>query len=53
MAIQLSDEMILMTPESVVQDQPCNLIMKGSFNTLFQEEHIGFDAEKGKFVIKG
>jgi hypothetical protein len=27
--------------------------MKGSFNTLFQEEHIGFDAEKGKFVIKG
>jgi iron complex transport system ATP-binding protein len=53
MAIQLSDEMIIMTPESVVQDQPCNLIMKGSFNTLFQEEHIGFDAEKGKFVIKG
>jgi iron complex transport system ATP-binding protein len=53
MAIQLSDEMILMTPESVVQDQPCSLIMKGSFNTLFQEEHIGFDAEKGKFVIKG
>ena len=53
MAIQLSDEMILMTPESVVQDQPCNLIMKGSFNTLFQDEHISFDAEKGKFVIKG
>jgi iron complex transport system ATP-binding protein len=52
MAIQLSDEMILMTPESVVQDQPCNLIMKGSFNTLFQEEHIGFDAEKGKFTTK-
>jgi iron complex transport system ATP-binding protein len=53
MAIQLSDEMIIMTPESVVQDQPCNLIMKGSFNTLFQDEHILFDAEKGKFVIKG
>ena len=53
MAIQLSDEMIIMTPESVVQDQPCNLIMKGSFNTLFQDEHIVFDAEKGKFVIKG
>ena len=53
MAIQLSDEMIIMTPESVLQDQPCNLIMKGNFNTLFQDEHIFFDAEKGKFVIKG
>ena len=51
MAIQLSDEMIIMTPENTVQDQPCNLIMKGSFNTLFQDEHIVFDSEKGKFVI--
>lgn len=51
MAIQLSDEMIVMTTENVLQDQPCNLIMKGSFSTLFNEEHILFDAEKGKFVI--
>ena len=51
MAIQLSDEMIIMTPENVVQDQPCNLIMKGSFNTLFEDDHIVFDSEKGKFVI--
>lgn len=51
MAIQLSDEIIIMTLETVVQDQPCNLIMKGSFNTLFKDEHIIFDAEKGKFVI--
>ena len=51
MAIQLSDEMIIMTPETIVQDQPCNLILKGSFNTLFQGEHIVFDSEKGKFVI--
>lgn len=51
MAIQLSDEMIIMTPESTAQDQPCNLILKGSFNTLFQDEHITFDGEKGKFVI--
>jgi iron complex transport system ATP-binding protein len=51
MAIQLSDEMIIMTPENVVQDQPCNLIMKGSFNTIFKDEHIVFDSEKGKFVI--
>lgn len=52
MAIQLSDEMIIMTPEKVEQDQPCNFISKGSFNTLFQDEHISFDSEKGKFVIK-
>lgn len=51
MAIQLSDEIIIMTPENVVQDQPCNLIMKGNFNTLFKDEHIIFDSEKGKFVI--
>jgi iron complex transport system ATP-binding protein len=51
MAIQLSDEMIIMTPENVVQDQPCNLIIKGSFNTLFKDENIVFDNEKGKFVI--
>lgn len=51
MAIQLSDEMIIMTPETVLQDQPCNFISKGSFNTLFKDEDIVFDAEKGKFVI--
>ena len=52
MAIQLSDEMIIITPENTVQDQPCNLILKGSFNTLFKDEHIVFDNEKGKFVIR-
>lgn len=51
MAIQLSDEIIIMTPENTAQDQPCNLILKGSFNTLFKDEHIVFDSEKGKFVI--
>jgi iron complex transport system ATP-binding protein len=51
LAIQLSDQMIIMTPDLVVQDEPCNLISKGSFTTLFKDEHITFDAEKGKFVI--
>ncbi len=51
LAIQLSDEMILMTPEKVEQDQPCNLISKGSFTNLFKGEHITFDAEKGRFVF--
>ena len=51
LAIQLSDEMIIMTPEMVVQDEPCNLISKGAFATLFKDEHIIFDAEKGKFIV--
>ena len=51
LAIQLSDEMIIMTSELIVQDEPCHLISKGSFATLFQDEHITFDAEKGKFIV--
>ena len=51
MAIQLSDEMIIMTPETVVQDEPCNFISKGSFTTIFNDDHIVFDTEKGKFII--
>ena len=51
LAIQLSDEMIVMSESSVEQDQPCNLITKGVFNTLFKDSSITFDVEKGKFVI--
>lgn len=51
LAIQLSDEMIVMTENNVVQDEPCNLISKGVFNSLFKDEKITFDSEKGKFVI--
>ena len=51
LAIQLSDEMIVMTEENIVQDQPCNLISKGVFNSLFKDETITFDSQKGKFVI--
>ncbi|HNP32839.1 MAG TPA: ABC transporter ATP-binding protein [Flavobacterium sp.] len=51
LAIQLSDEMIVMTDNIVVQDQPCNLISRGVFNTLFKDSSIIFDGEKGKFVI--
>jgi iron complex transport system ATP-binding protein len=44
--------MIVMIPETVVQDEPCNLINKGIFNTLYKDEHIAFDNEKGKFIIQ-
>lgn len=52
LAIQLSDEMIVMTEGNVTQDQPCNLISKGIFSSLFKEDTIVFDGEKGKFIVK-
>ena len=51
LAIQLSDEIIVMTPENIVQDNPCKLIENGIFNNLFNDTSIEFDAKKGKFVI--
>ena len=51
LAIQLSDEMIVMTENNAIQDEPCNLISKGVFNTLFKDENIIFDGKKGKFVV--
>lgn len=51
LAIQLSDEMIVMTEEKVYQNQPCNLISEGVFNRLFEDEKISFNGKKGKFVV--
>ncbi len=51
LAIQLCDEMIIMTPEKTVQGQPCELIESGIFNVLFDDKSIGFDKEKGKFIF--
>lgn len=52
LAIQLSDEMIVMTKNGIIQDTPCRLIESGIFNSLFDDEAISFDAEKGKFLFK-
>ncbi len=51
LAIQLADDMIVMTEESIVQDEPCNLIAKGIFDQIFKDETITFDTVKGKFII--
>lgn len=51
LAIQLSDEMIVMTPKNIVQDNPCKLIESGIFKNLFNDSSIVFDDKKGKFVI--
>jgi iron complex transport system ATP-binding protein len=52
LAIQLSDEMIVMTNEKVIQNQPCQLIIDGTFSNLFPTENLSFDSEKGKFIIR-
>jgi len=52
LAIQLSDYMIVMTEGFCIQDQPCNLIEKGVFDTLVKEEHIVFDKIHGKFIVR-
>ena len=52
LAIQLSDEMIVMLPGTVLQDTPCNLIENQIFDQLFKDENIVFDSEKGKFIIR-
>ncbi len=51
LAIQIADEMIVMTKNQVVQDEPCQLISSGIFDWLFDSKNITFDSNKGKFII--
>ncbi|WP_299114438.1 ABC transporter ATP-binding protein [uncultured Winogradskyella sp.] len=51
LAIQLCDTMIVMTNDSLVCDQPCNLIEDGVFNSLFPKDMIAFDTKTGSFKI--
>ncbi|WP_066217609.1 ABC transporter ATP-binding protein [Formosa haliotis] len=51
LAIQLCDKMIVMTPEWVVSDSPCNLIEQGVFSTLFPDDLIKFDPSTGSFRV--
>lgn len=52
LALQLSDEMIVMNRDLLIQDTPENLIQNGILNSLFDDENITFDAEKAKFIFK-
>ncbi|MFD1163530.1 ABC transporter ATP-binding protein [Hwangdonia seohaensis] len=52
LAIQLCDKLIVMTKGEVVSDEPCNLILKGTFDTLFPKDLINFDANTGSFRVK-
>ena len=52
LAIQLCDRLVVMTETEVVSDTPCNLITKGTFNTLFPKDLIAFDEQTGSFRVK-
>lgn len=51
LAIQLADDIVVMSANKIVQNNPCKLIENGVFNELFKDENIVFDSLKGKFVI--
>jgi iron complex transport system ATP-binding protein len=51
MAIQLSDEMVLMYDNKTIQGKPNDFIANNAFNDLFPDHGIRFDAEKVKFVF--
>lgn len=51
LALQLSDQIVVMTPGNVVQDTPKNLIANKTFDRLFNDKSIRFDAEKGGFTV--
>lgn len=52
LAIQLSDKMVVMTPNFVIEDEPFQLISHGIFDTLFTDKSIVFDKQKGKFIVE-
>jgi iron complex transport system ATP-binding protein len=52
LAIQLSDKMLVMAPETTYFEDPCKLIEDGRFDVLFPKETIGFDSKTGRFTIK-
>ncbi|WP_040488633.1 ABC transporter ATP-binding protein [Imtechella halotolerans] len=52
LAIQLCDKMMVLANKKVMVDTPCNLIEKGSFQSIFPKEIIEFDSKTGVFRIK-
>lgn len=52
LAIQMTDQMMVMMDGKIVQNEPCQLIEHGVFELLFKDDNIHFDASKGKFIIK-
>ncbi len=53
LALQLSNEIVVMTSVSTVQGTPQKLIATNTFDTLFKDSSIRFDALKGGFIVNG
>lgn len=51
LAIQMSDEMLVVLDQKIIQNTPCKLIENGVFEQLFKNENILFDAVLGKFKV--
>ena len=51
LAIQFSDEMIVMTSKNVVQNSVENLIENNIFDTIFENEKVQFDKTLKRFVF--
>ncbi len=52
LVIQLTDKMVVMTPEKVHYNAPETLIKEGCFEELFPKETIHFDHETKRFELK-
>lgn len=52
LAIQLADNIIVMTSKKIYFDEPCHLISDGRFDSLFPKETIAFDPNSGRFTIR-
>ena len=52
LALQLSDEIVVMAHGSITQGSPQELIERRAFDRLFDDEAIVFDAVKGSFIVK-
>lgn len=53
LALQLSDKIVVMASNSVVQGTPKDLIESKTFDKLFNDNSIRFDAQKGGFIVTG
>lgn len=52
LALQLSDEIVVMAEGNVIQGTPQQLIENNVFDLLFDDKTIRFDALKGGFIVK-
>src|SRR5690554_4976552 len=52
LAIQLADQIIIMSGKKTYFDEPCNLIVQGRFEMLFPKKTIAFEADTGRFTIR-